>query len=29
MVAMWPWSACEPPMGCVCVVREVQAACGG
>ena len=25
----WPWGACGLPMGCVCVVREVWATCGG
>ena len=25
----WPWGACELPMGCVCVVREVWTTCGG
>ena len=26
---LWPWGACGLPMGCVCAVREVRAACGG
>ena len=25
----WPWGACGLPIGCVCVMREVQATCGG
>ena len=25
----WPWGECGLPMGCVCAVREVRAACGG
>ena len=26
---VWPWGACRLPMGYVCIVREVRAACGG